>query len=192
MVSLQEKPSQKIWTDEEFASLPEQCGKYEIVDGELREMGNSGMKHGNIAAFLGGVIEIYARQHKLGITCDSSTAFTLQNGNRRSPDISFIAKQRLQGITEIPQGFFTGAPDLAVEVISPSNTFNEIHQKILEYFENGSKLVWVIYPEEQFVLVYHELTPDKFLRTTDNLDGEDVIPGFTVPVADLFRKLEFS
>ncbi|HEY9661707.1 MAG TPA: Uma2 family endonuclease [Allocoleopsis sp.] len=181
----------KIWTDEEFMALADGDSHYELVDGELVDMGNSGMEHGNIGTFLGGALEFYVRPKKLGVTCDSSTAFTMKTGNKRSPDVSFIAKTRLQGLKRLPKGFFQGAPDLAVEVISPSNTFEEIHNKLVEYFENGCQLAWVINPDEQSVLVYRQPQPDRLLKTGDRLDGEEVIPGFSLAVAELFAELDF-
>jgi Uma2 family endonuclease len=181
----------KEWTDETFMALPSDGGRYELVDGELKDVGNSGMEHGNIGAYLGGLIELYVRPRKLGVTCDSSTAFTMKSGNKRSPDVSFVTKERLQGLKRLPKGFFQGSPDLAVEVISPSNTFEEIHSKLVEYFESGSQLVWVVNPDEQSVLVYHQPQPDKLLKLTDNLEGEDIIPGFTLPVVELFTELDF-
>ncbi|MGF1492571.1 MAG: Uma2 family endonuclease [Microcoleaceae cyanobacterium] len=83
---------------------------------------------------------------KLGALFDCSTAFKMNNGNKRSPDISFFAKERLQGMTELPTGFLEGAPDLAVEILSPGNTVEEIDERITDYFENGTRLVWVISP----------------------------------------------
>ena len=181
---------QKVWTDEEFMALPED-GRYELVNGELVSMGNSGMEHGYIASnliiFLGGLV----RSQKLGVICDSSTAFTLKTGNKRSPDVSFIAKARLQGIKRLPKGYFQGSPDLAIEILSPSNTVEEIHDKIVEFFENGTRLVWVIHPDEQYVLVYHSPSPDRLLRLADSLDGEDVVPGFSLAIAELFQELDF-
>lgn len=181
---------QKNWTDEEFMALPDD-GRYELVNGEVINIGNSGMEHGNIGTFLGGALELYARSRKLGVTCDSSTAFALKSGNRRSPDISFVARERLQGLKRLPKGFFQGAPDLAIEVISPSNTFEEIHNKLVEYFDNGCQLAWVIHPDERSVLVYRQPQPEKLLTLTDTLDGGTVIPGFTLPVAELFAELDF-
>ena len=182
---------QKIWTDEAFMALPEDGHRYELVHGELVDVGNSGMEHGYIASnliiFLGGLV----RSQKLGVICDSSTAFTMQTGNKRSPDVSFIAKERLQGVKRLPKGYFQGSPDLAVEILSPSNTVEEIHDKIVEFFENGTRLVWVIHPDERYVLVYHSPSPDRLLRLTDSLDGEDVVPGFSLAVAELFAELEF-
>ncbi|ACK67382.1 protein of unknown function DUF820 [Rippkaea orientalis PCC 8801] len=191
MAILTDGTHQKIVTDEEFMFLPEEGGHYELINGEVVDMGNSGMEHGNISAYLCGLIELYARRQKLGVTCDSSTAFSLKSGNKRSPDVSFVIKERLQGIKRLPKGYFQGAPDLVVEVISPNNTFEELHQKIVEYFDNGCRLLWVINPDEKTVLVYHKPEPDKLLKVTDNLDGEDILPGFTLSVSELFMQFDF-
>ncbi|PSF38352.1 hypothetical protein C7H19_04995 [Aphanothece hegewaldii CCALA 016] len=178
------------WTDEAFMALPDDGNQYEIVNGEL-VMSNSGAEHGYIAVILSTILYSFVRSHKLGVVLDSSTAFTLKTGNKRSPDVSFIAKERLQGLKKLPRGFWQGSPDLAVEVLSPSNTVEEIHNKIIEYFDNDTKLVWVINPEEEYVLIYHSPKPDRFLTNQDMLDGEDIIPGFQMAVAELFAELEF-
>ena len=125
------------------------------------------------------------------MTCDSSTAFKMKTGNKRSPDLAFIAKERLQGLKRLPKGFFDGAPDLAVEIISPNNTFEEIHNKLVQYFENGTRLVWVILPDEECVLVYRRPKPSKLLQLEDSLDGEDVVPNFNLPLSELFQELSF-
>ena len=185
-------PEKKVWTDEAFMALPDDGHRYEIVNGELIDMGNSGALHGYIAIVLSSALFSVVMSKKLGALLDSSTAFKMKNGNKRSPNISFFAKERLQGITELPTGFLEGAPDLAVEVLSPGNTVEEIHEKLVEYFENGARLAWVIHPTEHYLLVYRSaVEPDRLLKSTDSLDGEDVIPGFTLPVADLFQKLSF-
>jgi len=186
-----ERIDSKVLTDEEFMALPDDGDRYEVIDGELVNVGNSGMEHGNIGIFLGGLIEIFVRQHKLGVACDSSTAFKMKGGNKRSPDISFVSKEKLVGLKRLPKGFFDGAPDLVVEIISPGNTFEEIHNKIEEYFESGTRLLWVIHPDERYVLVYHSPQPDRLLRGDDVLDGEDVILNFQVAVSELFITLDF-
>lgn len=182
---------QKVWTDEAFMALSKDGHSYELVDGELIDMGNSGMEHGEFGAFLAGMLAIYARKNGLGVVCDSSTAFALKSGNKRSPDVSFVAKDRLKGLKRLPKGYFQGAPDLAVEILSPNNTVEEIHDKIVEYFENGTRLIWVIHPDEKFVLVYHAPEPDGFLRTGDSLDGETVVPGFSLELTELFSEWNF-
>ncbi|WP_253188203.1 Uma2 family endonuclease [Leptolyngbya sp. 'hensonii'] len=186
------KTDKKVWTDEEFMALPKDGHRYEIVNGELVDMGNSGALHGNLAIILSSALFATVNAQKLGSLFDSSTAFKMKNGNKRSPDISFFAKERLQGMTELPTGFLEGAPDLAVEILSPGNTVEEIETKITEYFDNGARLVWVISPTQHYVLVYRcAQEPDRLLKSVDSLDGEEVIPGFTFPVADLFQKLSF-
>jgi Uma2 family endonuclease len=181
----------KVWTDEEFLALPKDGHRYELVNGEILDMGNSGMEHGYVACLLTIVLGGFIRANKLGAICDSSTAFTLKTGNKRSPDFSFISKQRLQGLSRPPRGFFQGSPDLAVEILSPSNTVEEIHDKIVEFFDNDTRLVWVIHPDEKYVLVYHSPEPDGFLRAADLLNGEAVVPGFSMAVSELFEEWDF-
>jgi Uma2 family endonuclease len=186
------QPEKKVWTDAEFMALSRDGHRYELVNGELVEMGNSGAKHGYVAILLSAALFHCVSTQKLGALMDSSTAFVMKSGNKRSPDISFMAKERLQGLDELPDGFLEGAPDLAIEILSPSNTVEEIHDKLVEYFESGARLVWVIHPKEHYVLVYRSsVQPDRLLKSTDMLDGEDIIPGFTLPVSNLFQKLAF-
>lgn len=181
----------KVWTDEEFMALSRDGQRYELVNGEVLDMGNSGMEHGYVACLLVAVLTTFVQQYKLGAICDSSTAFTLKNGNKRSPDVSFVDKERLKGLKRPPRGFFQGSPDLAIEILSPSNTVEEIHAKIVEYFENETRLVWVVHPDEKYVLVYHAPEPDRFLRSADHLDGEEIIPGFSMAVSELFEEWDF-
>jgi Uma2 family endonuclease len=183
----------KIWTDAEFMALNRDGHRYELINGELIDMGNSGAKHGYICSILMILLGGYVRLQNLGAMFDSSTAFKMKSGNKRSPDISFMAKERLQGLDEMPDGFLEGAPDLAGEILSPSNTVEEIDSKLVEYFENGSRLVWVVNSKQKYVLVYRSAEePDRLLKSADSLDGEEIVPGFTLPVSDLFQKLNFS
>ena len=191
MVSLSKEQQRQVWTDEAFMALSGEEKRYEVVQGELLEMANSGMEHGYIACQFVVALGLFLRENKLGAIFDSSTAFTLKSGNRRSPDVSFVAKARLQGMNRPPQGFFQGSPDLVVEILSPGNTVEGMHQKIVEYFENETRLVWVIHPEEKFVLVYHAPEPDQFLRSGDTLEGEDILPAFTLQVEELFATWNF-
>lgn len=150
-----------------------------------------GMEHGYVAIILAVALFNFVTAQRLGVILDSSSAFTMKDGNIRAPDISFVAKERLVGLKKLPKGFWEGAPDLAVEILSPGNTVAEIHAKIVEYFENGTKLVWVVNSEEKYVLVYRSPQPDRLLKATDFLDGEDIVAGFSFPVAKLFEELEF-
>jgi Uma2 family endonuclease len=182
---------QQVWTDEAFLALPEDEHRYEVVNGKLVDMGNSGMEHGYIASILTIFLGGFVQAQQFGAICDSSTAFALKSGNKRSPDVSFVDKSRLKGLKRPPRGIFQGSPDLAIEILSPGNTVEEIHTKIVEYFDNQTRLVWVIHPAEQFVLVYHTPSPDRLLQINDCLDGEDVIAGFSMPIVELFREWNF-
>lgn len=185
-------PETKVWTDAEFMALPDDGNRYELVKGELINLGNSGALHGYIAIILSAALFALVTSRKLGVLLDSSTAFTMKNGNKRSPDIAFFAKERLQGLEELPTGFLEGGPDLVVEILSPGNTVAEIEDKIVEYFANGTRLLWVISPGQHYVLVYRSgYEPQRLLTSGDFLEGEEVVPGFTFPVADLFQKLSF-
>jgi Uma2 family endonuclease len=190
---------QKVWTDEAFMALSKDGHRYELVNGRLVDSGSAGMEHSYVACILVALLVFYVRQHKLGTVCNSSTAFALKSGNRRSPDVSFVSRERLKGLKRPPRGFFQGSPDWAVEILSPSNTVEEIHTKIVEYFENDTRLVWVIHPDEKYVLVYHAPEPvreaslkeTRLLRPQDTLDGGAIVPGFSMSVADLFEEWDF-
>jgi len=192
MTSTLLSPVKKNWTDTELMALSDQkC--YELVNGELIDMGNSGALHGYTCSILVMALMNYVLPRGLGVVLDSSTAFTMKNNNKRSPDISFVSKDKLQGLEQLPESFLDGAPDLAIEVLSPHNTIAEIDQKVVEYLENGSRLVWVINLKLHYVLVYRSTQePDRLLKQSDALDGEDVIAGFTMPLSALFQKLSFS
>ncbi|MBF2097308.1 MAG: Uma2 family endonuclease, partial [Gloeomargaritaceae cyanobacterium C42_A2020_066] len=92
----------KTWTDKEFMSLPQDGHRYEVVNGELVDMGNSGALHGYIRGFLLAALASDVMSKRLGVILDSSTAFKMKNGNKRSPDISFFSKERLRGVAELP------------------------------------------------------------------------------------------
>lgn len=185
------QPTPTVWTDAAFMALPD-GHRYELVNGELIDMGSSGALHGNVAIALSVALYAIVKANKLGALFDSSTAFKMKNGNRRSPDVSFFAKERLQGMTQLPVGYLEGAPDLCIEILSPGNTVEEIEGKIAEYFENGARLVWIVNPVQHFVLVYRCATePDRLLKSGDALAGEEVLPGFALPLSELFQPLAF-
>jgi Uma2 family endonuclease len=181
----------KAWTDQEFMDLPDRGDRYEIIDGELITMGNAGAKHGYYASLINYFLQNHVRLNKLGIVFDSDTAFTMKSGNKRSPDCCFFSRERVKEFGGIPKGYINGAPDLAVEILSDGNTVAEIHQKIEEYFASGCRLVWVVHFDERYVLVYRQPEPDRLLKMGDNLDGDEVVPGFSLSLTELFTEPEF-
>lgn len=194
MIAIQEKPAlaKKQWTDEEFMNLPDDENRYELVDGELIVMSGAGGRHGYYVSLIHSFLSVYVRTKKIGFTFDSDTSFKMASGNRRSPDCSFFSKERLKSLGGIPKGYIEGSPDLVVEILSPGNTIEEMHKKVVDYFQNGSRLVWMIHPDEEYVLVYHQIQPDQLKRPGDCLEGEDVIPGFSLDLSDFFAEPDFN
>jgi Uma2 family endonuclease len=180
----------EVWTEKKLMQLPDDGHVYELVGGEL-QMSQAGFEHGEIMTKVIVPLGAYVQAQKLGVVVGASTGFRMKTGNTRSPDVSFVAKARLRGRRPTKK-FFQGAPDLAVEIISPNDLWIRATQKIAELFANGARLAWVINPADQTVLVYHSAQPDRILKAGDLLDGEQVVPGFTFPVAELFAEYDFE
>ena len=108
-------------------------------------------QHGDICSQLLIALGTHAKAHKLGAVWDSSTGFWMRNRNCRAPDVSFVSKARLKGFKRSSKLFFPGAPDLAVEILAPSNTPAEITERLEDFFGSWTQLAWIIHPEEQFV-----------------------------------------
>ncbi len=181
----------KIWTEEALEQLASETDKqYELVDGEPKEKESESMEHSCIAAILTRRIGNQVVEKKLGVVLESSGSFRMSKGNIRKPDVSFVSKER---ITEKRPSFaaFEGAPDLAIEIISPTDIWFEIVQKLDEYFSSGCRLVWLISSADQRVQVYRHDQRSQILELGDLLDGEEVVPGFSMPVADLFAEFDF-
>ncbi len=179
----------KTWTDEELMALPRDGYKYELIDGDI-EMSPTGLTHGNIASYIVSELTLIVRKKKIGFVVDSSTGFRMKQGDVLSPDVSFISIKRLSGHKRLPEGFYEGAPDIAVEILSPNDRIHALHKKLAKYFDNGTKLCWVVNPTEETVYVYHSPTRDVILTKADTLDGEDVVPGFKLSVSELFEGIE--
>jgi Uma2 family endonuclease len=103
----------------------------------------------------------------------------------RGPDVSFVSAARL-GPGQIPKAFFTGGPDLAVEILSPSDSPVEVQEKVADYLRAGARLVWIVNPDPGSITVHHPSRSPQVLSCPDLLDGEDVVPGFQCPVSELF------
>jgi Uma2 family endonuclease len=177
------------WTEEALMALPRDGRKYELLGGRLL-VSPTGFQHGYIAVRLTTAMQEFGLRHRLGVVVDSSTGFRLKNGDCLSPDLSFVRKERLG--KELTPKFFPGAPDLAVEVLSPGESLTAIDKKLAAYFADEARLAWVVNPKDQTVRVHHSPRRFRTLRAGDCLDGEDLLPGFSFPVAALFELPDFG
>jgi Uma2 family endonuclease len=130
----------------------------------------------------------FVKKNNLGVVTAAETGFILGKGTFHAADSAFISNENL-GKHGFPQGYFPTAPDIAIEVVLPNNTSEEMMEKANLYLQNGSRLVWVIYLQTKVVTVYHQNNIVNLLRESDTLEGEDVLPGFQLPVAKLFANL---
>jgi Uma2 family endonuclease len=193
-MSLTVEAPKKVWTEAELQALPEDGFIHEVVNGELVMSAKNTWFHGRICSRLLIALGAFVSAHRLGAVLDSSTGFWMKNRNCRAPDISFVSKARLAALHFQPnsQEFFPGAPDLAVEILSPNNTRAEIDERLRDFFSSGTKLTWVIDPRTESVEVCRSLTERKLLGSGAFLDGEDVVPGFRYPIADLFQEKDWD
>ena len=170
-------------TEADLLQAPEDGYKHELVDGEIR-MSPAGSRHGRVSLKLAARLLAFVEQQRLGYVFEGSTGFRMPAGNIRSPDVSFVALGRFKD-EHVPVGFSPVPPDLAVEVLSPDDRPRYVLDKVGEYLGAGVRLVWVIDPGARVASVYRSLTDVRRLEEHEALDGEDVVPGFRCPLADV-------
>jgi Uma2 family endonuclease len=181
--------SQKLLTAEEFAELPGSDDRYcELIRGvmSVREAQPS-LGHEWINNKIGHLLYNFVAPRKLGLVA-GCPGFVLERNpdTVRAPDVCFVRADRLPSGNLPP--FLDGAPDLAVEVKSPSNTKREIAEKIALYVRTGSRLVWYVDPDRKTITVYRPQRDPVVLNEGDHLSGYEVLPGFDCPVAEIFSR----
>ena len=161
--------------------------RHELVKGELRTMSPAGSEHGAIIMNLAAPLAQHVKAHKLGVVFGAETGFKLAQkpDTVLAPDIAFVRRERIPQ-TGIPKAFWSGAPDLAVEVLSPGDTVKEVNEKVGEWLSAGATAVWVVNPKRKSVTVYRSLKDSTTLLEDDELEGQDVVPDFRCRVADIF------
>lgn len=180
---------EKLVTAAELEQMPDH-EDWELVRGRLVPVSPAGDRHGQAAIILGAELRAHVRKHGLG-RVRVETGFVLFRGpdTVRGPDVSFVAAGRPAG-DRSRDGFAEGAPDLAVEIISPTNTRREIAEKVAEYVAAGSRLVWVLDTDRRSAEVHRSSGTTNMLTEREAFDGEDVVPGFRYALADLFAELD--
>jgi Uma2 family endonuclease len=174
----------QVYTVEDFMALPDNGKRYELIEGELIEMPGANLKHGKITSLLFGELHDYLKQKPLG-TVLNNLAFQLNRKNAPIPDLAFVKIERLNNLDETKP--FPGAPDLAVEIMSPTDKWSEVSKKVRLYLANGTSLVWIVDPFDLAVNVYTPPRQRQLLLETDILTGGKLISGFSVPIARIFK-----
>jgi len=180
---------QRLLTVDDLAVLPDNDKRYELHNGVLVEVAGSKYAQTILAAWLIHLLFNFIQQSGIGVKVSGADgAYVLDRYNTRLPDVGYmspdsVARQRLDE-------YMIGAPDLAVEVVSPSNTPDDLRQRVGAYLRAGSRLVWLIYPDSKAADVYRPDADTLTYSINDTLDGGDVLPGFSVKVSEIFAVLD--
>jgi Uma2 family endonuclease len=182
---------ERLYTAKEFweiARLPENEDKrLALIDGEIIEMASSSQKNAVIAARTIYFLNAFVIPRDLGYATGADGGFTLDEHNARQPDVGFISKARHPELDGVE---FPIAPDLAVEVISSSESSKDVLKKVTRYIQAGTRLVWTVYPEDKTIYVWKASAEGglnaQSLKGDDLLDGGDVLPGFSLKVSEIF------
>jgi Uma2 family endonuclease len=174
-------------TAEELWKLPDDGLRRELVRGELRVMTPAGAEHGRVTATVGILLGAHARETESGVTFGAETGFVLARDpdTVRAPDAAFVSREHADAIGRTVK-YWPEAPDLAVEVVSPGDSFREVEGKALDWLRSGSLAVLVLDPSRRTATVYRGPGEARVYSGDDMLDLGDAVPGWRVAVAALF------
>jgi Uma2 family endonuclease len=174
-------------TAEDLLSMPGDDFRYELIKGELKKMAPASHQHGRITVNVTTPLDQHVRANNLGTVYAAETGFKITSSpdTVRAPDVAFVSRERVEQVGDV-KGYWPGAPDLAVEVISPNDVYTEVEEKVFDWLEAGAKMVIVVNPRKRAVTVYRSLTEIVVLTESDTLDGGDVVPGWSIAIKDVF------
>ena len=175
----------RLITGEELLSLPD-LGPCELIDGRIVPMSPTNVEHAYLENQAGWFLEMFVRPRKLGwVLVGEVGIYTRRNPDRvRAADVAFISRQRLPRRPR--RGYLEVAPELVIEIMSPTDSWEEARSKVEEYFAIGVERVWLVEPDNQTVVVFTSKTQFQTFKVGDTLRGEGLLAGFELPVADLF------
>ncbi len=175
-------------TADQLLRMPNHRVRRELVAGVLREMSLAGCEHGRVAVNFMGPLYLFVKQETLGAVFPAGTGFLLATDPDTvlAPDVAFVSRERK---AKVPRGdgYFPGPPDLAVEVMSPGDTYSEVEEKVQRWLAAGCRMVVVVDPRNCTLKVHRTKTEVVTLTTQDSFDGGDVLPGFHLPVRQIFE-----
>ena len=175
-------------TAEDLLHRPDDGYRHELIRGELKRMSPAGHRHGRLAANVMISLGVHVRTHDLGAVYAAETGYQLASDpdHVRAPDVSFVSRERLARIGET-DGYWPGAPDIAVEVVSPGDRYAEVEEKVRCWLDAGTRMVVVVDPPRNRTVRVHRprsLVVD--LTADEILDGGDVVPGWRLPIREIF------
>ncbi len=178
----------RSFTIDDLYAMPDDGCHYELQAGVLVSEPVPGWRHGRVAFRVAELVGAHVRKNRLGAVVTNDSGFILSRSpdTVRGPDVSFVSRERLTSVGD-PEAAFPGAPDLAVEILSPSNTPARMHAKVADYLAAGTRLVWVVDPQTKTVVEYRSLLSPRILLPGDALEAEDMLPGLALDVAELFE-----
>ena len=174
-------------TADDLLLMPDDGFRYELVSGELRERPFLGHVHGRRAGYILVSIGIHAMENDLGIVYSSNTGFQFATDHVRAPNVAFVSRERADA-AKGPEGYFPGPPDVAVELASSSDSYMDMDERISDYLEAGTLAVIVVNPRNRTVRIHRPSGDVALLTESDTLAVDDVIPGWRMPVRDIFRR----
>lgn len=179
---------QKPVTAEDLLRMPDDGLRRELVEGEVRTMTPAGNVHGRIAIRVAARLFQHVEANDLGVVLAAETGFKIASDpdTVRAPDVAFVLRERVEAAGDL-EGYWPGAPDLAVEVVSPNDAYAEVEEKVADWLAAGTGMVVVVNPRGRTATVRLSVKDITVLGEGDVLDGGNVVPGWTLPVADIFR-----
>ena len=176
----------RTMTVDDLLAMPEDGMRRELVAGELLEMTPVGRPHARTFQRINRSLDAHVLEHGLGeVYAEYGYVLERDPATVRAPDLSFVRTDRLAESSD--EGYFTGVPDLAIEIVSPNDRPGEVRAKVKEYLDAGTQMVIVADPQNRDVLIHRSGHPARELLTeSDVIDGGDVVPGWTLPVRDIF------
>jgi Uma2 family endonuclease len=177
----------QLMTADELLMLPRGRFRYRLIKGELITMSPAGSEHGALVVNMTVLLAQYVKANSLGIVFGAETGFKVAENPDTvlAPDVAFISREHVPA-SGIPKKYWPGAPDLAVEVLSPGDTVREVERKVGQWLAAGARLVWTVDPKRRTVTVHQALKEAATLSENDELDGNDVVPGFRCRVSEIF------
>jgi Uma2 family endonuclease len=179
----------RLMTVEELWALPDDGMRYELIEGELRTTSHTGLEHGGYELALGCRLGQWLEEHPIGELSVGEVGFRLRRepDTVRAADVAFIRAERLAGDL-LPKGYFEGAPDLAVGIVSSGDTASEVEEKVRAWLHRGASTVWVVYPSGPSMTAFRSDGSARHHAPPDEVDGGDVLPGFSMRLVDLLRR----